>query len=340
MKAAFLTEPGELTVCERPMPIPKAGEVLIRVKATAICGTDVSIYKGRVPAKYPVIQGHESVGEIVEVGEGVGGFQIGDPVIMNPAYFCGDCFYCQKGLYNLCEHGGLLGRDKDGTFAEYIAISSTALTLLPKNISFEDATTLQALATALRGWERLEAVEKVGPDSTVLVMGLGTPGLLFSRLAAMAGAKVFSCTRSQWKLDIAQKFGAIPVNSTKENVVEIVKDATNGRGADFVIDSAGSVKTFQTAIEAARLAATILDFGFLHDLAGVDGYNIYFKELNIVGSRAMNNAGYKKAVELYKQGALDLSPLITDRFTLEETKENFDKMDAESGKHLRMVCTI
>lgn len=340
MKAAFLKAPMDLDICERPMLVPTADEVLIRIKATAICGTDVSIYKGRVPAKYPVVQGHESVGEVMACGNRVTDFAPGDPVIVNPAYYCGNCFYCNKGLYNLCGSGGLLGRDKDGTFAEYISVSASTLTKLPKDISWEDATTLQALATALRGWERLQSVNPVDPGTTVLVLGLGTPGLLFSRLAVLAGAQVFSCTRSQWKLDIAANYGATPINSSTENVVEIIKAATEGRGADFVIDSAGSNKTFQMALDAARPGASILDFGLLHDMAGVDGYNYYFKELNIFGTRAMNDAGYKKAVELYRSGKLDLKPLITDRFTLEETQENFEKMDTESGKHLRMVCTL
>ena len=340
MKAALLTGPLDLHICNRPIPEPAAGEVLIRIKATAICGTDISVYKGRVPAKYPVIQGHESAGEIVALGEGAEGFSTGDPVIMNPAYYCNDCFYCRKGLYNLCQSGGLLGRDKDGTFAEYIALPADCLTKLPGNISFEDATTLQALATSLRGWERLESISKVGKGDTVLVVGLGTPGLLLTRLAVLAGARVFSCTRSQWKLDIAASFGAIPLNSALDDVAGRLKEETGGRGADFTIDSAGSVKTFQLAIDAARPAASVLAFGFLHDLAGVDGYQYYYKELNIFGTRAMNNAGYKKAVELFKSGCLDLKPLITDRFCLDDTQENFERMERESGKHLRMVCTI
>lgn len=341
MKAAYLTSPYELCICERPMPRPKDDEVLIAIKATAICGTDVSIYKGGVPLAGPVIQGHESAGVIVEKGRDVTGFDVDDPVIINPAYFCGHCFYCVQGLENMCENGGLLGRDKDGTFAEYLAISPNALVKLPGSISFEDASTLQSVATILRGWERMEAIRPIRETDTVVVLGLGTPGLLNVRMSVLSGAKnVFAMTRSQWKLDIAQSFGGTPVNPATQNLKELVAEATNGRGADVVIECAGSARTFQEAFDIARPGGTILPFGILHSMDKFDGYNYYFKELTVIGTRAMNIKGYKRAVTMYEDGAFDLKPLITDRFTLEETKANFDKMDQESGKHLRMVCLI
>lgn len=339
MKAAYLKGPENLVIAERPVPKIKENEVLVRVRATAICGTDVSIYKGNPKLPNPIIQGHESTGEIVLLGKQVSRFKIGDSVIINPAYFCGDCYYCKKGMTNLCIYGGLLGRDKDGSFAEFLAVPASNITKLPDNISYEDATSLQALATVLRGWERIESYKKVDQNDVAAVIGLGTPGLLFTRLLALAGATVYATTRSQWKLDIAESYGGIPINS-QEDLKRQVLAASEGRGADLVIDAVGASSTFRQAIDVARSGATILSFGIQHSFEGIDPYYFYYKELTILGTRAMNAAGYEKAVQLFKDGVLNLPPLITDFFTLDEIVEYFNKADKEPGKHLRMVCRI
>ena len=335
----MLYDSKRLLVNEVPTPVLQENEVLVKIKATAICGTDVSIYKGDIiPKLYPVIQGHESAGIIAELGTSVTGLAKGNPVIINPAYFCAECFYCQRELYNLCSSGGLLGRDCDGTFAEYAAVPAQGIIKLPENISFEDASTLQALATALRGWDRIDGVRPVGPEDTVAVIGLGAPGLLFTRLAVLAGAQVFSCGRTQYKLDIAQNYGGIPVNPNESDLKTLILDATEGRGADIVIESAGNAHTFGQALDVARPGASVLAFG-IHRVI-YDAYDFYFKELTVLGTRAMNNAGYHRAVALYNEGALDLSPMITHRFTLDELQDNFEKLDKEPGTHLRMVCQI
>jgi 2-desacetyl-2-hydroxyethyl bacteriochlorophyllide A dehydrogenase len=341
VKAASLTEPYCLKTSDRPVPEITNSEVLVRITATAICGTDIGIYKGDIAAKYPLIQGHESVGIVEETGKNVERFKRGDHIIINPAYFCGDCFYCAQGLENLCKNGGLIGRDRDGSFAEYLSISEKCLIALPQSISFEDGTTLQSLATVLRGWERLESIRTIKESDTVVVLGLGTPGLLSVRLAVLAGARnVFALTRSDWKLDIASGYGGIPVNPRRENLEDIVLDATEGRGADVVIECAGSPTTFVQAIKISRPGAVILPFGVQHTIENLNLYDNYYKELTIIGTRAMNNRGYSKAIELYEEGSFDLHPLITDRFVIDDVQERFDRMDRESGQQLRMVCFI
>lgn len=340
-KAAVLYGPEQLVVEEIEFPAPKRDEILIRVKATAICGTDVAIYKGAIGlASYPMVLGHESAGIVQEVGAAVKGFSVGDHVIINPAYFCGECFYCKRKLYNLCSEGGLLGRDRYGSFAEYVSIPAAAVLPLPEAISFEDASTIQSLATVLRGWERIEEVRSPSREDVIAVIGLGMPGLIFTRLSALTGAKVFSSTRTGWKLDIAEKFGGIPVHAKDGDLKKAVLEATDGRGADYVIEAAGTARTFQSAMEIARPGGIILAFGIQHKLDGVDGYNFYYKELTILGTRAMNNEGYQRAIKLYRQGDFDLAPLVTDRFELSEAKQYFEMMDRDAGGHLRVVCHL
>lgn len=339
MKAAVLSGTRQLEIKDVPIPEAGEGEVLINVKATAVCGTDVGIYKGEVPARLPVIQGHESVGVVAGAGPGAGDFRPGDRVIMNPAYFCGKCFYCRRGQYNLCGNGGLIGRDRDGSFAEYLVMRHTSLIRLPDSISMADATSLHAMAAILRGWERLEQTAPLEKGGIVVVIGLGAPGLLYTRMAALSGAgKVFAVTRSRWKLDIASDYGGIPVNPREEDIKKTILDATGGRGADLVVECAGNGRAFNQAIDLARPGGTVLSFGILHGLEGFDAYNLYYKELNIIGTRAMNTGGYRRAVALVDGGAFDLKPLITHSFSLDETEKFFKLTETDGGSALRMVC--
>ncbi|MCL2853295.1 MAG: alcohol dehydrogenase catalytic domain-containing protein [Defluviitaleaceae bacterium] len=341
MKAAVLHEPKKLLIEEVEIPALRSDEVLVKIKATAICGTDLAFYLGKIPLKsYPQVLGHESVGIVEEVGADVNNFSKGDHVIVNPAYFCGYCFYCERKLWNCCENGGLLGRDRYGTFAEYVTVPKSSVIPLPEEISFEDGSTLQSLATVLRGWERIEGVRPPGKGDVVVVIGISTPGLLYTRLAVLSGATVFACGRRPWRLELAKQFGAIPVDLNDNNIVSMVKDSSNGRGADYVIEATGVAKTFQTGMDAARPGATILAFGIHGDMAGVSGYNLYFKELKIVGTRAMTNPGFERAIKLFQAGSFDLQALVTDRFSLDETKVNFDAMNEDPGAHNRMVCLI
>ncbi|MCL2587957.1 MAG: alcohol dehydrogenase catalytic domain-containing protein [Oscillospiraceae bacterium] len=340
MKAAVLHDPKKLSIDEVEVPALRDDEVLVKVKATAICGTDLAFYLGKIPIDYPQVLGHEGVGIVEEVGKDVKGFTKGDHVIFNPAYFCGHCFYCERELWNCCENGGLLGRDRYGCFAEYVTVPGNSVIPLPKEISWEDGSTIQSLATVLRGWERIESVATPQKGDVVVVIGTGTPGLLFTRLAVLAGATVFASDRIEWKRDLAAKFGAIAVDPTKEDLEQLVKDASEGRGADFVIEAAGVPFTFQTGFNVARPGATMLAFGIQKDMGGVNGYDFYFKEVTVVGTRAMTNRTYKRAIELFQTGEFDLKTLVTDRFKLEELQANFDEMAENPSAHNRMVCFI
>ena len=213
MKAAVLYRPHDIIVEEVPRPTAQPGQVVVNVKATAVCGTDVGIYTGKifVPG-LPVIQGHESTGEVVEVGRDVTDFQVGDPVVLNSLIFCRHCAYCYAGKVNLCPNGGLMGREVDGTFAEYVAVPDYNCIKIPDAISCEDGTSLIALATVFRSHEKI----RITPGETVAVIGQGAAGLLQTRLSVISGAEpVFAIARSQWKLDIAKEYGATVINAGK-----------------------------------------------------------------------------------------------------------------------------
>ena len=337
MKAAVLHEPGKLQIEDVPVPAVSGHEVLVKIKATAICGTDVALYKGKYAPKYlPIIQGHESVGIVAEIGENVTKFSAGDRVIINPAFFCGDCPCCINGLSNICLNGGLLGKDQSGTFAEYVAVNESSLTPLPQDITFEDATSLQSLTSVLRAWERVS----VKPGETVAVIGMGAPGLLHVQMAAMSGGTVFAITRSHWKLDIAARYGAKTIGALDVDPVKAVKEATGGKGVDLVIDTAGTQETMAQALNMARFGGTVMLYAVPHKVENLVLYPVFAKELTILGSRGMNQKGYADAVALYQTGKLDLTPFVTHRFHLEDTAKMFDIVDSGSEKTLRAVCVF
>ena len=338
MLAAVLSAPYQLNIENVPKPEVKDGHVLVAIAATAVCGTDVGIYKGKVAVRLPVIQGHESTGRIVEVGRDVKDLKVGDRVVLNSVIFCRHCMFCYSGKVNLCPNGGLMGREVDGTFAEFVAVPDFNAIKIPDSISDEDGTSLIALATVFLSHEKIRII----PGDTVAIIGQGAAGLLHTRIAALSGAaSVYAISRSNWKLDIAEKYGGIPINACTQDPVQAIRNATEGIGADVVIESVGSGETLRQAMEIVRPGGTVLCFGISQDnLESFNGYAMYYKELKLVGSRGMTPSSFMRAIKTVDTGKLDLKPLITHRFKLNETKEALDIVDKRPGEVLRAVVNI
>lgn len=339
MKAAVLRGPYALTVEEVPRPEARPGHVVVRVRATAICGTDVGIYKGKVATPgLPVIQGHESTGEVVEVGRDVVDLKVGDRVVLNSAIFCRHCPWCYAGKVNLCPNGGLMGREVDGTFAEYVAVPDFNCIPLPDCISYEDGTSIIALATVFRSHEKIS----ITPGETVAVIGQGAAGLMQTRLCVLSGAEpVFAIARSSWKLAIAERYGARAVNAGEGDPVAAVMEATGGQGVDLAIECVGSGATLRQAMDMVRPGGTVLFFGIAPpSIDHFNGYAMYFKELRIIGSRGMVPKDFHRGIKVVEAGKLDLRPLITHRFELDRVKEALDLVDQRPGDVLRVVVNI
>jgi L-iditol 2-dehydrogenase len=335
VKAAVLRAPGQLCVEEVPKPQARPGEVLVNVKASAICGTDVGVYKGNEPARLPIIQGHESTGEVVETGEGVTSLKPGDRVVLASIIFCRQCSYCQSGKTNLCPNGGLLGREVNGSFADYVAVPDYNAIKMPDSISYEDGTHLVALSTVYVAQEKIT----ITPGQSVAVIGQGTTGLMHSRLAVLSGAMpVYAVDITGWKLKIAEQYGAIPVNATQTNPVEHIKEVTDGEGVDLAIEAAGSAVTLRQAMEVVKPGGTVLCFGILRpSIDDFNGYAIYFKELKLIGSRSVTHRGFQLGIRLLENGKLNGDPLITHRFPLDQVKSALDLVAQKPGEVLRAI---
>jgi L-iditol 2-dehydrogenase len=312
MQALQLIKPGNTQVVDVEQP-DATGKALIRIETVGLCGTDKSIVAGKIPSPYPLIMGHEAVG-VVEAAGPLGFVQPGQRVLIDPAISCEVCDLCRRGLPNLCRNGGLLGRDFDGVFADYVAIAEGQLLTVPDNISADAAGLLQVLGTCVHA----VAKARTFPGDVAVVLGLGVGGQLISQLLKLQGLTVIGVTRSAWKRDLAVKLGAT-MAVEPDDAAQAVADATGGRGAAVVVEAIGKEATFAQAIELTGAGGTVVLFGTATGGdAGLPYYQLYFKELTIQNPRAATKSDYQRAIDLVAAGAIDAAPLVSQRFALAE----------------------
>jgi len=337
MLTALLTAPRKFEIVERPMPVAKTGEVLVRTGATAVCHTDLGMYTGHAPGtKYPVVLGHESTGTVEALGPGVGGFTPGQKVIINPIIACGYCDSCQRGRKNLCRNAGLFGREVEGSLNQYVSLSAEYVFPLPDNVALADATIIETLATVRHAQERTNI--KLG--EAVVVFGGGTAGLLHVRLAVLSGADpVIVVSRSKWKLDMAVAMGAHhAVQKDAEAAVEDVLRLTKNQGADVIIDTAGTADTLRIGIDMLRPGGRFSSFSLGHEpFAGFSPFPLYYKELTIIGSRGLTAEDMQPSIDLVASGKIDVAGFVTGTYPLTRTADAFKEYEENPGRVLRLV---
>jgi L-iditol 2-dehydrogenase len=309
-----LTAPGEMALEEVPVPRPSGGQVLVRITHSGLCGTDLKIYQGAIPARYPLIMGHEMIGEVVE-GDTPAGIRAGDRVIVDPVLFCGACFHCRIGQTSLCPNGGLIGRETNGGFAQYAAVPATNVFRLPASIDSGTAPLIQVATTCLHG----QRLTPFFMGESVAVVGLGVSGLLHMQLARARGAgQAIGISRSAFKNDLARQLGADLTIEAGGGAVAQVLEATGGRGPDVVIETTGVLASLADAIRMVRFGGRILMFGILSETTGdLPLYQLYFKELTLLNTRAATGRDFPATIDLVERGALRLEPLITHRMPLD-----------------------
>lgn len=313
MKALVLEAPGKASVREMPEPT-RDGWALLRVERVGVCGTDGSIFKGKIPVPYPLVMGHEMVGTVVRPGP-LGLAAVGRRVMVDPTITCGYCHLCRNDRANLCRNGGLLGRDLHGVFSELVEVPENLLHPLPEEVDPSTGPLLQVLGTCIHAQDQA----KVFPGDVAVVVGLGVTGLLHVQLLKARGVEtVIGVTRSAWKQDLAKSMGAL-VAVGPEAAEETVDEVSEGRGASIVVECAGYESTLSQAIQLAGPGGDLVLFGTLTGGgAGLPYYQLYHKELTFHNPRAALPRDYARAVALAAAGAVDLSPLVTHRLPIEE----------------------
>jgi len=324
-------------VVERDRPVPGPGEVIVQTAATAVCHTDLSIYVGEHPGvKYPVVMGHESTGILDAIGEGVTGLKAGEHVIINPIIACGACDQCVRGAGNLCRNAGLFGREIEGSLSQYVKLASRYVHVLPPRLPLEAATLIETLATVRHAQHRVG----LSTAESVVVLGMGTAGLLHARLAVLTGAApVIAVSRTQWKLDMAQRMGAHHIiQSSLDKAVDEVKRLTGGKGADVVIDAAGSAESLRAAVDMLRPGGRYAAFAVSHEtVRGFSTFPLYFGEISIIGSRALTPQDMNPSIQLIASGAVDVNGFISAKYPLTDAAAAFEEYERNPGRILRLV---
>src|SRR2546427_5462165 len=336
-QAAVLEAPRRFRIVERRRPSPGPGEVVVRIAATAVCHTDLSIYTGDHPGvRYPVVLGHESTGTVAAVGEGVPGLASGQGAIINPIIACGRCDMCARGAENLCRNAGLMGREVEGSLNQYLRIPSRYVHALPGHLPLAQATLIETLATVRHAQQRLG----LKANESVVVLGQGTSGLLHARLAVLAGANpVIAVSRSRWKLDRAIAMGAHHALDTgAEGSADEVVRLTGGAGADAVIDTAGGAAALRAGIEMLRPGGRFSAFSISHESASdLNLFPFYYKEISVIGSRALLPEDMRPSIDLVASGAIDVKGFITATYPLAHAAEAFEEYERNPGRILRIV---
>ena len=334
MKAMVLKSPAELIEEEVAYPSPGDGETLVRVTHSGVCGTDLKIYQGGIPVDYPRIMGHEMIGEVVEVGA-ARCVEVGSRVIIDPVVYCNQCHHCQIGQEHLCPTGFLLGRDRNGGFAEFMLAPSGAIFPLPDNISGETAPLIQVMTTCLHA----QRLANIFPGESVVVVGLGVAGQLHVQLAKARGAyPVVGITRSPERRVLAEKMGADFTLAPGDDANDQVLDMTSGRGADLVIEAVGAVSVLAEAIKLARIGGRLLLFGiYTAREAALPFYQLYFKELSIINSRAARREDYPACIELVSRGAVQLDALISHVLPLDELERAITMLGKSDDQRMKVI---
>jgi L-iditol 2-dehydrogenase len=333
MKAVVLRNTRDLDFTDVEKPRPGPGQVLVRITNTGICGTDLHIYDGGIRVRHPLIMGHEMIGELVE-GD-AGQLKPGDRVIVDPAIYCGECFNCRAGETNLCPNGVLLGRDANGGFAEYLVAPRSNVFKLPDTIDNQKAPLIQVVTVCLHAMRQIN----IFPGQSAVVMGLGVTGQILVQLAKACGAyPVIGITRSAWKRQMAAKLGADITLPGGAEGLRGVAEATGGRGPDLVIESTGVIPSLADAMTMARLGGTLLLFGTSTATEGaLPFYQLYYKELKLISSRAAKSEDYPASIDLIARGIVKLDPLVTHVVPLSQPGTAIGMLESDADQRMKII---
>lgn len=342
MKALLLREYNHLQYVDRPEPALEPDEVLVRVAACGICGSDVHGVDGstgrRIP---PIIMGHEAAGEIVAVGPSVVGWRPGDRVTFGCVVHCTRCFYCQRGELELCENRRWLGVSipgfrKDGAFADFVAVPQQILVRVPDALSFTHAAMMEPLTIAAH------ALSRTPPHlfDSVVVVGAGMIGLLVVQLLKLAGAgRIVALDIRDERLEMAARFGATHcLRSDQPGVVEAVRGLCNGRGADVAFEAVGLAPTVNLALACLRRGGSATLIGNLAPRVDIPLQDVVIGELTVRGT---TNASieWEPCLQMLSSGAVSVDPLINAIVPLSEGVEWFGRLRNGAGGLMKVILT-
>ncbi|HIZ56208.1 MAG TPA: zinc-binding alcohol dehydrogenase family protein [Firmicutes bacterium] len=319
------------------MPVVKEGEALLKIRYCGICGADVASYTGNQPfTTYPRIPGHEFSAEIVEIPENDKGLKPGDIVTANPYFNCQHCYSCERGFVNCCTDNQTMGVQRDGSFAEYVAMPVERI-YPGKGLSAQQLALIEPFSISYHAVSRAT----VKPTDKVLVVGAGPIGLFAVIAAKLKGAQVYSADILDGRLQMAKEYGADGVINTKtQDLAEETKRITNGNGFDVCIEACGLSETFLSCIDCAAYAANIILIGngkkettFLHSI-------LLKKELNVFGSRNSYAKDFTDLIDIVASGKVDVMKMVSGIYPMDRADEAFKALAHNDGSLAKLLVEV
>ncbi len=343
MKALLLSEYNKLDITdEMPRPVPGPGEVLVRIAACGICGSDVHGYDGssgrRIP---PLVMGHEAAGTVAGTGDGVRQFNAGDRVTFDSTVYCGECEPCQVGDVNLCDNRQVVGVScgdyrRHGAFAEYVVVPERIVYRLPDELGFTEAAMLEAISVALHA---VRVAELKGGE-TAFVIGAGMIGLLTLQAAhALGCSRVFVADLDATRLRLAREMGADEtIDVSGAAMLAEVLRLSSGKGVDVVFEAVGREQTVTAAIDSVRKGGTVVLIGNITPEVKLPLQKVVSRQIRLQGTAA-SSGEYPEAIELMRTGAIRVKPLITAVVPLEEGPQWFERLHSGEPNLMKVVLT-
>jgi L-iditol 2-dehydrogenase len=340
MKALLLKRYMELELAEMPAPEIGPDDLLVRVKACGICGSDVHGLDGstgrRIP---PLVMGHEAAGVVVETGPAVKDFREGDRVTFDSTIWCGECFFCRRGEMNLCDNRQVLGVSpgeyrRHGAFAEYVAVPQRIAYRLPDELPFEHAAMIEAVSVAVHA----VAITPVRLDDSAVVVGSGMIGLLTIQALKLAGCgRVIAVDIDDAKLRMAAQLGAgVTANSKNTDIPALVRRETGGRGADIAMEVVGATEPLQTALASLRKGGALTLVGNLSPKVELPLQSVVTRQIRVMGSCA-SSGEYPACIALLARRAIQVAPLITALAPLEDGPAWFSRLYAHEPNLMKVI---
>ena len=337
MKVAMYYNQQDIRIEEKPIPKIGDDEVLVKMKACGICGSDLMDWY--LKNRAPLVLGHEPAGIIEKTGEKVKDFNVGDRVFVHHHVPCLTCHYCIHGDYTLCQKFHNTNIDPGG-FAEYFRVPALNLQIdtlkIPDKLSFEEASLIEPVGCCLRAFKK----SGIQVGDSVLIIGAGTTGIIHTALSKIFGAsKTIVSDFFDFRLRMAERFGAdITVNPKTDDLIDVIKGETNGIGADLVIVTAPSIEAYKVGLKACRKGGKLCVFAPTRpgEYLRISPKELFFSEIQIIPSYSTSHLETRTALELIKSGRIKAKELITHRFKLEETSEAF-KTALENKESLKVI---
>ena len=340
MKALLMNRYKELELVDMPVPAVKPDEVLVRVRACGICGSDVHGFDGSTGRRLPpLVMGHEAAGVVEDVGPAVKRFKRGDSVTFDSTVYCGNCFFCHRGQVNLCDNREVLGVStgeyrRHGAFAEFVNVPERIVYRLPHELPFEHAAMIEAVSVAVHA----VGITPVKLGDTAVVVGTGMIGLLSLQSLRLAGcARVIAVDLEDSKLEMARQFGAdATLNPKRDDVPAAVASLTEGRGAAVALEAVGATAPIQTAIQSVRKGGAVTLVGNVSPKVEVNLQSVVTRQIRLQGSCA-SSGEFPACIDLLARRAIRVEPMISARAPLEDGFSWFQRLYAHEANLMKVI---